>query len=91
MIRPSTNPTYKDLLDRLLDLQGQRGNSVLSVQSGTGGMIYVGIREQFKTPVEFRNYLMKNGLPFQSVGQNKWGNYIMKKDEVTAEFYVRDF
>ena len=85
MIRRSTHPEFKDLVDRLLDLQGVDG-IVLSVQPNTKGQILVGIHGQFGSLEEFRKYLQRNNLPFESLEYDNQ-KYIMRKGPIMAEFY----
>lgn len=88
MIRVSTHPEYKALVDRLLDLQGADG-IVLSVQPNTKGKVIVGRDGQFKDIEEFRKYLQKSGLQFDAV-EAQGRSYLMKMGILTAEFYQMD-
>lgn len=86
-IRVSTHPEFKALVDRLLDLHGD--GIVLSLQTATNGQILVGTKGQFGSLDEFREYLQKSGLEFDTVEVQGW-NYLMKKGVLTAEFYQMD-
>ena len=87
LIHIRNNTTFRDLTNRLMDIQGEVEGRVLSVQPQIGGTIFVGIKGYFEHQDEFEKYLRNNGLPFESVGKNEWSNYFMIKDKVTAEFY----
>jgi len=69
----------------MLDIQGD--GLVLSVQLDTKGLIFVGVKEQFRNEDQFRKYLKGNSLPFDDIGQNKNHNYVTRKEETTIEFY----
>ena len=89
LIRTSTHPKYKNLVDKMLDLQGERDGIVLSVGLRSGGRIVVGIKKDFKSLDEFGKYLRSNGLPSNEMGKNGQDNYQVRQDEVTIEFYER--
>ena len=88
MIPTSTHPESKKLIDMLSDLQGADG-IVLSVQPNTKGQILVGIHGQFGSLEEFRKYLQRNNLPFESLEYDNQ-KYIMRKGPIMAEFYKFD-
>lgn len=88
MIRTSTHPEFKALVDRLVGLRGDDG-IVLSVQINPRGLISVGMRGQFGSLGKFREYLQRNNLPFKSLEyDNK--KYIMRNGPIMAEFYKSD-
>ena len=88
MIPTSTHPESKKLIDMLSDLQGADG-IVLSVQINPRGLILVGMHGQFGSLEEFRKYLQRNNLPFESLEYDNQ-KYIMRKGPIMAEFYKFD-